>query len=207
MIDFEFDKEENNKDKFIRIVRMLKTISDETKEQIIKCLESKDFFTAPASSKFHNNFEGGLCDHSLKVAKILQELTIKNDIKWDNEESPIIVGLFHDLCKMNMYEPGTRNVKEKNEFGKDVWVSKPTYQIKDSNVMLGIHGDRSVTMLLLLRISQRDFTTQELACIRYHMGDTQEGEGKKFHEAAAKDVAIFWTHVADNLATLSEKII
>lgn len=203
MIDFEFDKvDETDKEKFIRIFKSLTSISEESKERIIKYLETRDFFIAPASTNFHNNKEGGLCNHSLNVARILLDLTKKNNLTWKHEESPVIIGLLHDICKVNFY-----NITYRNKKVNDEWIKVPAYQINDENSLLGIHGDRSTTMLLMLRTSESDFTIEELACIRYHMGDAQEGELRAFHDAMKKNVNVLWTHVADELAALSEPIV
>lgn len=203
MIDYKFeDKDENDKDKFIRIFKSLTSISEESKERILKYLETKDFFTAPASTTFHNNISGGLCNHSLNVARILCDLTQKNNLVWKNEESPVIIGLLHDICKVNFY-----TITYKNKKVDDKWEKVESYQIKDENPLLGIHGDRSTTMLLMLRCKETDFTIEELACIRYHMGDSQEGELRGYHEAMKKNVNVLWTHVADELASLSEPTI
>lgn len=63
-------------------------------------LNTYGFWDAPASTKYHGNYPGGLAEHSLAVAKNLMMLTEKLDLKWDNSGSPFIVGLLHDVCKM-----------------------------------------------------------------------------------------------------------
>ena len=76
---------------------------------MVPCITGKDidrlveggFFTAPASTKYHGNYEGGLFDHSVKVAETLVELTVSNKLEWKNPRSPWVVGMFHDICKMD----------------------------------------------------------------------------------------------------------
>ena len=75
-------------------------------------MESSDFFTAPASSRYHLAAEGGLCQHSINVYKRLCKLL--DDEYGESPYSPetiSIVSLLHDLCKANMYKPGWRNQK------------------------------------------------------------------------------------------------
>ena len=80
------------------IVALLKDVKREGIENLIDFLDRTDFYTAPASTKFHNAFEGGLAEHSLNVYKALKELTKG---KWE-EDTLRIVGLLHDLCKINL---------------------------------------------------------------------------------------------------------
>ena len=68
-------------------------------------LYTHGFFKAPASRKFHEAHEGGLFDHSYAVTKALLDLTKNNGLKWKREISPYIVGMFHDLCKIDLYVP------------------------------------------------------------------------------------------------------
>lgn len=72
---------------------------------MLKYLALNHFFTAPASTKYHGNYEGGLFDHSFAVAEFLVQLTEDNHLTWKNPRSPYIVGMFHDLCKIDQYIP------------------------------------------------------------------------------------------------------
>ena len=62
-----------------------------------------DFLTSPASSKYHGAYEGGLRDHSWNVVNQLQLLTIRNNLNWNRPDSPVVIGLAHDMCKLNSY--------------------------------------------------------------------------------------------------------
>ena len=78
-------------------------------EKLLDWLDKKtDFFTAPASTRFHGACEGGLCMHSLNVYHALHDSFFTEG---ENEESYAICALLHDLCKANYYKLGTRNVK------------------------------------------------------------------------------------------------
>lgn len=71
--------------------------------EVLDYLTINGFFTAPASTKYHGNYEGGLFDHSLSVAKHLAGLTERLELKWKDCRSPYLVGIFHDLCKIDLY--------------------------------------------------------------------------------------------------------
>ncbi len=199
------------KEKFVEMLNSISCLTDKTKENILKYLEKTDFYEAPASSKFHNNVPMGLVKHSVNVALELQELTIKNGIVWQHEDSPILVGLLHDICKIFTYKIDYKNVilSEDPKTHKKVWGKQPFYTINNDSELIryGIHGDRSVALLLMLRTSSKDFNSQELACIRYHMGNTQEGEGQSFSKVCAIEPNVLWTNIADNIASLKEPII
>ena len=91
-------------------------------EKLLDWLDHKtDFFTAPASTRFHGACEGGLCMHSLNVYHALHDTFFTEG---DSEETFAICALLHDLCKANYYKPGTRNVK--NE-ATGQWEKVPSY--------------------------------------------------------------------------------
>ena len=81
---------------------LLKTVKREGIDDLINFLEKSDFFKAPASTRFHGSYEGGLAEHSLKVYEILKH-KVEHCIEPINipEESIIIIGLLHDICKTN----------------------------------------------------------------------------------------------------------
>ena len=95
-------------------------------EKLLDWLDHKtDFFTAPASTRFHGACEGGLCMHSLNVYHALHDTFFAEG---DSEETFAICALLHDLCKANYYKPGTRNVK--NE-ATGQWEKVPSYSVED----------------------------------------------------------------------------
>lgn len=138
-----------------------------------------DFFTAPASTRFHGNYEGGLCEHSINVYNNLKEYLARPYTKklFANEysdESIAIVALLHDLCKMNCYKTSYRNAK--NEAGQ--WVKVPYFEF-DDNLPYG-HGEKSVYIIS----GFMKLTREEAFAIRYHMGfsttDDPRNVGKAF---------------------------
>ena len=78
-------------------------------EDLTEFLMNEGFFDAPASTKYHGVYSGGLFDHSAMVYVELKKLTEKLGLKWKRPESVFIIGMFHDLCKYDQYieVPGT----------------------------------------------------------------------------------------------------
>lgn len=128
-------------------------------------INGSDFFTAPASTRYHGAYEGGLLEHSLNVYDCLYDIMNRPRMKElygieYSDESIAIAGLLHDVCKVNFYKTSYRNVKDEN--GK--WVSAPYYTIEDK-LPYG-HGEKSVYIVSgFLRL-----TRDEAFAIRYHMG-------------------------------------
>ena len=83
-----------------RIDTLIAFMGEYITREIVWELKQQGFFTAPASIHHHGQYKGALFDHSHEVAKALVNLTEKLGLKWENERSPYIVGMFHDLCKM-----------------------------------------------------------------------------------------------------------
>lgn len=150
---------------FINIYK--KYINREGSDLLLEFLQSKacDFFTAPASTRFHASYEGGLVEHSLNVYSCLKNYISNNFIKEAckidySEETIAITGLLHDICKINCYKKSIRNVK-----GDDgVWQSIPCFEF-DDKLPYG-HGEKSVYQLSAFI----KLTREEAFAIRYHMG-------------------------------------
>ena len=166
-------------------------------DKLLEYLTSNDFFTAPASARFHLAEEGGLCQHSLNVYKRLRNLVKQeygNDFgNFVSEETIAICGLLHDVCKVNYYVTDYRNVKE----GYD-WVKKPFYKV-DEKFPYG-HGEKSVFI-----ISQYiKLDAQEAMAINWHMGGFDErvkGGSYALSEAYAKYKLALLVHIADLTAS------
>ena len=138
-------------------------------DKLLNYLEKTDFYTAPASTKFHSSYEGGLLQHSINVYNCLLEKTktgVWSKYKY-NEETIAIVSLLHDLCKVDFYTVSTRNVKNE-ETGK--WEKQPFYQI-DDQLPYG-HGEKSVYIISsFIKLSR-----EEAMAIRWHMGFSESKE-------------------------------
>ena len=158
---------------------MLKNFFDQkTFEKIMKYIEETDFLYAPASTKYHGAVPGGLYDHSYDMVQELVYLTKALNLKWEKPRSPIIVGLFHDLCKVNKYrisEDGTK------------------YEYIPKNYQEG-HGSLSVEIIKTLI---NDLTKEEELCILYHMGAYEMNKWKEYDEAIRQYPNVLYTHTAD----------
>ena len=152
------------KEQFIQLLRQTER---EGIERLIDFLEKTDFFTAPASTRFHGSYEKGLVEHSLKVYEILKEKVKNSSIDLEiSEDSVIIIALLHDICKANFYKVDYRNAK--NALG--VWEKVPYYAVDDT-IPYG-HGEKSVMMIS----EYIKLTVEEKYCIRWHMGFTEPKE-------------------------------
>ena len=132
------------RDRFISIFKT--KIKREGADKLLDFLISSDFFTAPASARYHSAYEGGLCEHSINVYECLVNYLDRDVCREKyglnySEESIAIVALLHDLCKMNIYKVSYRNAK--NEAG--VWEKVPYYEF-DDQLPYG-HGEKSVYMI------------------------------------------------------------
>ena len=150
------------KKKFIEIYKA--KIKREGADELLAFLEGSDFFTAPASTRYHGSHAGGLCEHSINVYECLCDYLARPRVKEKygmiySEETVAIVSLLHDICKTNFYVETTRNVKENG-----VWKTVPYYSIEDQ-LPYG-HGEKSVYMIWAYMKLTRD----EAFAIRYHMG-------------------------------------
>ncbi len=148
-------------------IKLLKSINRPGIDGLLEFIEKTDFYKAPASTKYHGAYEGGLLEHSMKVYEILKD-KVKNapiDIN-TSEETLIIVALLHDICKVNFYKVDYRNAK--NQFGE--WEKVPYYTVEDT-IPYG-HGEKSVMMLT----EYIKLTSEEKYSIRWHMGFTEPKE-------------------------------
>ena len=153
-----------NKERFVEIFKT--KIKRDGAEKLLEYLlsDASDFFTAPASTRYHGAYEGGLLEHSLNVYDCLCDIMSRPRIKETygieySDESIAIAGLLHDICKVNFYKTEMRNVKKNG-----IWESVPYYTIED-NLPYG-HGEKSVYIIS----GYMKLTRDEAFAIRYHMG-------------------------------------
>lgn len=162
--------------------------------KILDWLNNTDFFDAPASTLYHGAWEGGLAEHSYQVYLMLTKFTESGLVTWERPESPLIIGLLHDVCKIGNYEKwldgdNVMRYRYKREFFRN-----PVNQA---------HGSLSVK---LIREHGLKLTDQEHMCIWYHMGtwtkdiDEQLGD-YSYTKAVSKYPAVLWTHTADMYAS------
>ncbi len=174
----------NHADEFITYY--VQNIKRDGADELLAWLKSTDFFTAPASSRFHAAYEGGLAEHSVHVYEILRD-------RWSEGESPeslAICGLLHDVCKANFYTVSYRNVKNAD----GMWEKAPYYAI-DDQMPLG-HGEKS----LFIIESKIRLTLSEALAIRWHMGgfdDAVRGGCRSVNDAYDTCPLAVKLHLAD----------
>lgn len=160
-------------------------------------LKGAGFFTAPASTKYHGNYEGGLFDHSYNVTRVLLDLTNDCHLIWEREESPYIIGMFHDLCKVDSYRHPVVSTGIYPD-GHELYTTDTTKWEHSPDTILKGHGDKSV---MLLSYHFR-LTMEEILCIRYHMGAfVDQREWNDYTRAIHVFPNVLWTHQADMIAT------
>ena len=158
-------------------IELLRSTNREGIEELISFIEKTDFYTAPASTRFHGDYEGGLLEHSMKVYEILKYKAKNNIMNMEfSDDTLIIVGLLHDICKTNFYKVDYRNAKN----AKGEWEKVPYYTIDDT-IPYG-HGEKSVMMLT----EYIKLTSEEKYCIRWHMGFSEPKESYNTLGAALK---------------------
>ena len=183
-----------NKERFISIYN--EKITRRGADKLLEWLKSTDFFTAPASTRYHGAYEGGLCEHSLHVYDCLCSYLERERVKEQygleyTEESIAIASLLHDLCKINLYRVSYRNAK--NEQG--VWEKVPYYEYHD---MLPYgHGEKSVYIVSGFMRLTRD----EAMAIRWHMGFSGEENTNTIGKALELYPLALATHIADMEST------
>lgn len=163
-----------------RINLMLEFMGEYVSEDMLLWLTNRGFFIKPASIYHHGQYDGALFEHSLEVAKALVNLTEKLGLHWENERSPYIVGMFHDLCKLDNY------VRSDSE----------AWEYNNATLLPG-HGEKSVIMAqALLKL-----TDEELYCIRWHMGAFDDkANWDSYGRACTLYPNVLYTHTADMIA-------
>jgi hypothetical protein len=183
-----------SKERFIEIYNTY--IKRDGAAKLLDYLLSSDFFTAPASARFHSSYEGGLVDHSLNVYDCLNSY-LKSPRTVDiigtqySDESIAIVSLLHDLCKIDVYKKGFRNVKDE----KGAWQRVDTFEYDDK--MPYGHGEKSVYIIS----GYMRLTREEAFAIRYHMGYSSTEDPRNVSAAFEMFPLAFALSTADSEAT------
>ena len=189
----------SSKEEFIEI--FTSCITRDGADKLLDFLEHKcDFFTAPASARYHGAYEGGLCDHSLNVYHCLVDYLQRERVQElygleYSDETIALVALLHDACKIGCYKKGFRNVKN-DATGQ--WEKVPFYSVED--LFPYGHGEKSV--FLIERFMK--LKVEEAVAIRWHMGgfdDAAKGGCFAISEAYDKYPLAVKLHIADLEAT------
>ena len=185
-----------NKEAFISLVN--KYIERPGIKDLMAWLETTDFYSCPASTRFHGSEEGGLCKHSICVGQRLFELAAVYDKERKySPETLAIVSLFHDLCKIECYRTDFRN--QKNEQGQ--WEKVPYYKW-DEKFRFGGHGSKSLYLLMKHHL---DLTDEEATAVNCHMGFSNESNISAVSSAYESSTLAWMLHVADEAATYLDK--
>lgn len=161
--------------------------ADEFKQWLL----TTDFFEAPASTKYHEVYPGGLAEHSIHVFDELVKLLNVYPELGVSSETAAIVSLLHDVCKADCYKIEYRN--RKNEFGQ--WEKYPAYTFKE-DFCFGGHGSKSVFLIQQFM----PLTREEAVAINCHMG-VENGNWSVTDAFRAYPLA-FLVHTADMAATI-----
>ncbi len=185
-----------SKEEFIEIYQ--EHIHREGADRLLEylCSSASDFFVAPASTRFHGSYAGGLVEHSINVYDCLRDYMERPRVNelyglTASDETIAVVSLLHDLCKINCYHEGTRNVKDKD--GK--WKAVSVYEYDDP--MPYGHGEKSVYIITgFMRL-----TREEAFAIRYHMGFSEDESKRNVGKSFELYPLGFALHTADMEAT------
>lgn len=184
----------SNREQFINIMKQVKRPGV---DKLLDWLEGTDFYSAPASTRFHGSYPGGLVYHTLNVVYELRELVKFYEVEGIPKESIIIVALAHDFCKINTYEETMVNVPpQRSKTGK--WEQQLGYK-KNEPLKLG-HGTKSLSIL-------QDFITledYEKEAIFWHMGAHDTSVLASIHDlydVFEENKLAFLLHMADMVAT------
>ena len=190
----------DSRDEFLEI--FYDNVDRDGADKLVDWLKNSAFFVAPASGRRHSNYRGGLCQHSINVYKrFVKLLQAEYGDDWGKKVSPesvAIMGLLHDVCKVNTYIEDFKNVKVDGK-----WEQRPYFRYEDS-LPYG-HGEKSVYILSAFI----KLTREEALAINWHMGeyDIRAKNGSfMMADVYYKYPICFLLHVADLTATyLDEK--
>ena len=207
MRDFTYEERMEMKEDFIALLKRIKRPGANIEGLIMK-LETSDFFTAPASTKYHNSCYGGLLAHSLNVYNNLEDLVqMKGLTEVIPEESIIICGLLHDLAKMNFYEPSVRNKKVYSESGSKYdelgtfdWVSERSWVVKPESQRF-IYGSHEETSEFMIRCYIPLKVEESIAILHHHSGMSNDSTVSNISGLYIRYPVAHLLHLADMLAT------
>lgn len=205
----------NRDENVARFEGLMENVKRPGVEGLVNYIRMSDFYTAPASTKFHLSCEGGLLQHSLNVYDaLISGLRHDEDtntfkfivsgvaIAEFEKETLILVALLHDICKTNFYKIELRNQKvykptgtKRDNGGRFDWEQVPVYAVEDKNPYG--HGEKSVMMI----DEFMKLTMEERYAIRWHMGMSEPQNIYTFNHACEKYPLCFILHSADQEAS------
>lgn len=185
--------------KFIFETEALTAIHRPGIKELLDWLATTDFYSAPCSGRYHGSYSGALVEHSLNVYTQFWNIAPRYGYDATNTtllEESAIVCLFHDLCKVNFYEPYIRNVKNPDT---GIWEQVEEYRAKGSTT-LASHGACSCYRVMqFIKLTETEF-----AAILHHMGAWDKSQYSNPGEVYANNKLAWLLHVADEAATYIE---
>ena len=199
------EKQEANRAKFLKLVSEIE-IEGADIEGLVNFLDSKDFFIAPASTQYHSNFAGGLCEHSLNVCENILKLAELYFPDKYSRSSLLLVSLFHDISKVNFYEPTIINKKiysdkgsKQDNQGRFDWFSEQAFKVRDvhDRFLAGTHEENS----LILLSQFVPLNLEESVAIINHHGTSSPNAPSDLSAIMNKFPLLTLLHLADMAAT------
>jgi hypothetical protein len=195
---------QNNKDTFIALVSSINRPGFD-KGPLLNKLEASDFYTAPASTRYHASYEGGLCQHCLNVYRNIVELNKNKKLNLD-ENSLLIVSLFHDISKMNFYEKTYRNKKvylpsgtKHDNGGNFDWVAEEGYQVIEQKSRF-LFGNHEQTSEFILRSFVPLSYEESIAILHHHAGMSEDCAKDNISAVLNRYPLALALHLADMMA-------
>lgn len=178
------------------------------KEELLQKLETSDFYTAPASTKYHNCFEGGLLDHSLNVYYNLKSLVERKNLQDKiSEDSIKIVSLLHDMAKINFYKIYYKNEKrysetgtKRDEGGRFDWVATKAYAVIDDDERF-LFGNHEQTSEYMMRTFVPLTRAESIAILHHHGGMSADCAKDNISAIYNRYPLAALLHIADMLST------
>lgn len=183
---------ENSMDSFDSLLKYTQRIGINA---LIDWLHTTDFYTAPASTKYHGACERGLIIHSLSVydCAIMLNKSLELGLSYDSIR---ICALLHDICKVNCYKKDKRNVKHTDpETGAYKWEEEEYYKFEE-DYPFGGHGSKSVFYIQKFILLSND----EAAAINCHMG-AWDKPNYNIGAVYEQNKLAWLIHVADEMST------
>jgi len=167
--------------------------------EFLEALDASGYYEAPAGAYHHGAYPGGLFDHSINVYMRLREFTEKMGLKWQREDSPAVIAMLHDVCKIWQYDVEFVEEEHIKPNGDKTIEEVAHFSWRKGQELPG-HGDAS--LIRIMEIGCINLTPEEIYCIRYHMGAY---EGKEAWDSMDKAIRqwpnIIYVQAADMLAS------
>lgn len=198
---------ENNKKRFKDIVCSITRLDESSLSNLLNYLDQTDFFVAPASTKYHGAYEGGLCEHSLNVYDNLMKLyeSFRFKLEDDDVDSIAITALFHDLSKTNFYQKEIKHRKVYDNSGNSRWEDYIGYSVIDQSdrFLLGNHEENAAYLLsTLIPLRASEYS----AILNHHGGMGWDSSKVNIAEIFQYNPLAQFLHYADSIDAYDPKV-